>query len=55
MSRYAALGQAAGANEIHPRSRIDAHFERACTLLLMDGRADEGRAELATLGCQPPA
>jgi len=21
----------------------------------MDGRADEGRAELATLGCQPPA
>jgi hypothetical protein len=34
---------------------IDARFERACTLLLMDGRADEGRAELATLGCQPPA
>ena len=34
---------------------IDARFERACTLLLMDGRADEGRAELAVLGCQPPA
>ena len=34
---------------------IDARFERACTLVLMDGRADEGRAELATLGCQPPA
>ena len=34
---------------------IDARFEWACTLLLMDGRADEGRAELATLGCPPPA
>jgi predicted ATPase/DNA-binding CsgD family transcriptional regulator len=34
---------------------IDARFERACTLMLMDGRADEGRAELAALGCQPPA
>jgi hypothetical protein len=34
---------------------IDARFERACTLVLMDGRADEGRAQLATLGCQPPA
>jgi bisphosphoglycerate-dependent phosphoglycerate mutase len=30
-------------------------LQQACTLLLMDGRADEGRAELATLGCQPPA
>jgi hypothetical protein len=34
--------------------RIDARFERACTLLLMNGRADEGRAELAALGCHPP-
>jgi hypothetical protein len=34
---------------------IDARLEWACTLLLMDGRADEGHAELATLGCQPPA
>jgi predicted ATPase/DNA-binding CsgD family transcriptional regulator len=34
---------------------IDARFERACTLLLVDGRAGEGRAELAALGCQPPA
>jgi hypothetical protein len=34
---------------------IDARFERACTLTLMDGRADEGRAELAALGCPPPA
>jgi predicted ATPase/DNA-binding XRE family transcriptional regulator len=35
--------------------RIGARFERACTLLLLPGRADEGRAELAVLGCQPPA
>jgi hypothetical protein len=34
--------------------RIDARFERACTLLLMDGRAGEGRAELTALGCNPP-
>jgi predicted ATPase/DNA-binding CsgD family transcriptional regulator len=34
---------------------IDARFERACTLMLMDGRADEGRDELAALGCPPPA
>jgi len=34
--------------------RIDARFERACTLLLLDGRAGEGHAELAALGCQPP-
>jgi len=34
--------------------RIDARFERACTLLLMNGRADEGRAELTALGCPPP-
>jgi hypothetical protein len=35
--------------------RIEARFERACTLMLMDGRAEEGRAELAALGCQPSA
>ncbi len=34
--------------------RIDARFERACTLLLLPDRAAEGRAELAALGCQPP-
>jgi hypothetical protein len=30
---------------------IGARFERACTLLLLGGRADEGVAELAALGC----
>ena len=35
--------------------RIDARFERACTLLLLDNRAAEGHAELRALGCQPPA
>jgi predicted ATPase/DNA-binding CsgD family transcriptional regulator len=35
--------------------RIEAAFERACTLLLMDDRADEGRAELRALGCRPAA
>jgi predicted ATPase/DNA-binding CsgD family transcriptional regulator len=35
--------------------RIDARFERACTLLLLDERADEGRAELRALGCRSPA
>ena len=34
--------------------KIDARFERACTLLLLDGHADEARAELTELGCQPP-
>ena len=34
--------------------RIDARFERACTLLLLDGQAAEGRAELRALGCHPP-
>ncbi|HEY3732619.1 MAG TPA: LuxR C-terminal-related transcriptional regulator [Streptosporangiaceae bacterium] len=33
--------------------RIDARFERACTLMLLSGRADEGRAELDALGCRP--
>ena len=31
--------------------RIEARFERACTLLLLPGRADEGKAELDALGC----
>ena len=33
--------------------RIDARFERACTLLLLPDRAAEGLAELRALGCQP--
>jgi predicted ATPase/DNA-binding CsgD family transcriptional regulator len=35
--------------------RIDAQFEWACTLLLLDGKADEARRKLAELGCEPPA
>jgi hypothetical protein len=35
--------------------RIEARFERACTLLLLADRADEGHAELRALGCPPPA
>jgi hypothetical protein len=34
---------------------IAARFERAVTLLLIPGRAREGAAELAALGCRPPA
>ncbi|MGH3157844.1 MAG: hypothetical protein ACRDNF_14880, partial [Streptosporangiaceae bacterium] len=34
--------------------RIEDRFERACTLLLMADRADEGQAELRELGCEPP-
>ena len=34
---------------------IGARFERACTLLLVPSRADEGRRELAALGCTEPA
>jgi len=33
---------------------IGARFERACTLLLLPDRVDEGSAELAALGCIPP-
>jgi predicted ATPase/DNA-binding CsgD family transcriptional regulator len=33
---------------------IGARFERACTLLLLPDRVDEGTAELAALGCTPP-
>ena len=35
--------------------RIGARFEYACTLLLLDDRAADGRARLAALGCEPPA
>ncbi len=35
--------------------RIGARFERACTMLLLPDRAAEGLAELASLGCRPPA
>jgi hypothetical protein len=34
---------------------IQARFERACTLMLLEDRAQEGRAELRALGCRPPA
>jgi predicted ATPase/DNA-binding CsgD family transcriptional regulator len=34
--------------------RIEARFERACTLLLLDDRSAEGRAELTALGCPLP-
>jgi predicted ATPase/transcriptional regulator with XRE-family HTH domain len=35
--------------------RIEARFERACTLMLLPDRAPEGRAELKILGCPLPA
>ncbi|HEY1920185.1 MAG TPA: LuxR C-terminal-related transcriptional regulator [Streptosporangiaceae bacterium] len=35
--------------------QIGARFEHACTLMLLSDRADEARAELHALGCQPPA
>jgi predicted ATPase/DNA-binding CsgD family transcriptional regulator len=35
--------------------RIEARFERACTLLLLADRAAEGQAELHALGCPAPA
>jgi hypothetical protein len=34
---------------------IGARFERACTLLLLPERADEGARELGALGCLPAA
>ncbi|MEQ7123743.1 LuxR C-terminal-related transcriptional regulator [Actinopolymorpha sp. B11F2] len=34
--------------------RLDARFERACTLLLLPDREPEGHAELRALGCPPP-
>jgi predicted ATPase/DNA-binding CsgD family transcriptional regulator len=33
---------------------IGARFERACTLVLLEERRDEGIAELSVLGCPPP-
>jgi hypothetical protein len=35
--------------------RIGSRFERACSLLLLPGRAAQGHAELDALGCPPPA
>jgi hypothetical protein len=46
---------AALARSVAGWERIGARFERACTLTLIPGRAPEGLAELAALGCQPPA
>ncbi|WP_327007981.1 hypothetical protein OHA72_12295 [Dactylosporangium sp. NBC_01737] len=34
--------------------RLDARFERACTLALLPGQEAAGRGELAALGCPPP-
>ena len=48
-------GQAALERSVAGWEHIGAGFERACTLLLLDGRADEGLAKLRELGCQPPA
>ncbi len=35
--------------------RIEARFERACTMMLLEDRAEEGEAELRALGCRLPA
>jgi predicted ATPase/transcriptional regulator with XRE-family HTH domain len=35
--------------------RLEARYERACTLLLLADRAPDGLAELRALGCRPPA
>jgi len=35
--------------------RLDARYERACTLLLLPDREPDGRAELRAIGCRPPA
>ena len=34
---------------------VGARFERACTLLLLPDRVEEGAAELKAVGCTPPA
>ena len=47
--------RAALAESLAGWQRIGSRFERACTLLLLPDRAAEGRAELAALGCPPPA
>lgn len=46
---------AAFADAVAGFERIGAQFERACTLLLMPGCADEGRLGLERLGCAQPA
>jgi len=53
-----AAGRLSGDRELLERSiagweRIDARFERACTLMLLDDRTDEGLAELRAIGCRP--
>jgi predicted ATPase/transcriptional regulator with XRE-family HTH domain len=55
-----AAGQLHGDRDMLERSiigweRIDARFERACTLMLLHDRSHEGLAELRALGCQRPA
>jgi tetratricopeptide (TPR) repeat protein len=47
--------QAALEQSVAGWEHIGAEFERACTLLLIDGRADEGLAKLHSLGCRAPA
>ncbi|HEY3140938.1 MAG TPA: hypothetical protein VGJ86_07400 [Acidimicrobiales bacterium] len=60
----ACLARAAGRRNADPDNitdaidrweRIDARFERACTLLLLPDRAHEGHTELRALACPPPA
>jgi len=43
---------AALAHAVEQWDRLDARFERAATLALLPNRVDEGRAELAALGCR---
>ena len=43
------------ANAVTGWEKIGARFERSCTLLLLPGRAREGRAELKRLGVQTGA
>jgi predicted ATPase/DNA-binding CsgD family transcriptional regulator len=48
----ARLGDAAALTDaVEQWDRLGARFERAATLTLLAGRSDEGRAELAALGC----
>jgi hypothetical protein len=46
--------QAALQRSIAGWERLDARFERACTLLLLPNRTTEAHAELTALGCPPP-
>jgi hypothetical protein len=59
----ACLARARGRLQRDPRAiaealsrweRLDARFERACTLLLLPGREPEGRGGLHALGCPQP-